>query len=232
MKKIIFYCSAALVFLMTDCKKDKPDAENYPPPNVKFNPVALEFVQLPASRYYIYKDSASGITDSVRVIQSMVENYFHQGRAASTCGFLCYDPGEISYYFEKYTLTIGLENKVWFKGIANCQIFFTPLIFSLLGHPAVIIDSNFILYDQQNNLSALWFPLAFSGVNQYSLIPALTIEGVTYTEVHKFFTTNGLQPSDMDYQGTIIYWVKGIGIIKREIRTHNSVKTFLLVRYG
>lgn len=60
----------------------------------------------------------------------------------------------------------------------------------------------------------------------------MTIEGVTYTAVQSFYYYNMLPSTDINYQASVVYWVKGIGIIKKEIRTYNSVKTSLLVRYG
>jgi len=63
-------------------------------------------------------------------------------------------------------------------------------------------------------------------------MPSVNIEGKTYTDVHSFFSSNGLPASNPGYLATTFWWVKGIGIIKREIKTNNSVKTSLLLRHG
>lgn len=226
MKKIISYYMIVTVFFLVACKKDKPGAVTNPPPTIKLNAAALEFVQLPVGRYFIYKDSATGFTDSVRVTQSIFETLFHPGKAGTNCGILCFDPGEAAFYFEKFSLTISSTSQEWFKGIASTDNYYPSYYFNLLGNPAVVIDTNFFLAD------AFWYPLQSSGVNLYTFLPSLIIEGHTYTGIHQFSASNGLPVSDANYKGTTFYWVKGIGIIKKEIRTYNSIKTSLLVRHG
>lgn len=226
MKKIVRFFFTSIVILFVACKKETPAQIDYPTTNVKLSPAALNFVQLPVGRYFIYKDSASGSTDSVSVTQSSNENLFHKGRVGSGCGWFCYDPGEPDYYYEKYSLTISSTSQEWFKGVASCDANYSSLAFAILGNPSMLVESNFNLYD------AFWYPFTTYGSRQYTSIPILTIEGNTYAEVHHFFSTNGLQPTDINYLGTTHYWVKGIGIIKKEIRTYNSIKTSLLIRHG
>lgn len=229
MKKIIFYSLTVSVFLLAACKKDKPAEITYPTTNVKLNPVALEFIQLPVGRYFIYKDSASGSIDSVRVTQSIIENKFQPSTPPS--GYL---PCLSEFNFETFTLTLtkinGTVSQDWFKGIASSWA-----IFSCEIHPAVIIDPNLILNDQlfaNTSGQPFVYPFSFYQGQGHILIPTITIEGTIYTEVHEFVSTNGLQPTQPAYQAVTHYWVKGIGIIKKETITYNSVKTYLLVRYG
>lgn len=226
MKKTIFYCITITVFILVACKKDKPDVINTPAPTIKLNTAALDFVQLPVGRYFIYKDSATGFIDSVRVTQSIFETFLHKGRTGTNCGWLCFDPGEAAFNFEKYSLTLGSTSQEWFKGIASTDNYYPSYYFNLLGNPAVVIDTNFNLAD------AFWYPLQSSGINLYTFLPSLTIEGNIYTEVHQFVYNNGLPASNAYYKRTVFYWVKGIGIIKKEIRTYNSITTSLLVRHG
>jgi hypothetical protein len=232
MKKIILSAFTVLTLLLTSCLKGDfiidltggggwgfpgggtSYAGNY------FDITALEFIEIHWNRYFIYKDSATGLTDSVIVTQKNTSSIFHDSVPGN--------PPIPAYTHQTYKLTLqkfsGSSNQVWFDGLASCD--------SQYRNAFHFVDSDFDLYDKQNNLPAFWYPFTSSGVKQYSLIPTITIEGTTYVQIHKFSATNGLQPTDTNYLETIFYWEKGTGIIKKEIRTFNSVKTFLLVRYG
>ena len=235
MKKIIFYCLTASAFLMASCSKENlnlgggggwswgggwgmpgggPIAGNY------FDNTALDFINITWNRYFIYKDSATGITDSVIVTRNYTSSVFHDSVPGN--------PPIPAFSYETYGLTLqkisGSAYQTWFDGFASCD--------SQYRYTAHYIDSDFDLTDKQNNLPAFWYPFTSSGVKQYTIVPTITIEGTTYAQIHKFSATNGLQPTDTNYRETIFYWEKGTGIIKREIRTYNSVKTSLLVRYG
>lgn len=225
MKKNIFYLITGITFLFISCKKNDFKGLNFPVFSgitlnvINFDTNALSFIILPANRYFIYKDSSNGITDSVVVKQTNVESVLQQS---------VQNPPTPVFFYSKYTLILekisGATNQIWYKGIARCDSQYTAA--------PVSIDSNFVLSNEQTNLPAFWYPFKSSGTMQYTLIPILTIENSTYTTVHKFSATNGLQFSDINYQATIYYWVKGTGIIKKEIISNNSVKTYLLIRYG
>jgi hypothetical protein len=230
MKKIILNFLTVLILFLTSCSKESftidfsgggwgfPGgviyAGNY------FDNTALEFINLRWNRYFIYKDSATGLTDSVIVTQNNISSIFHDSVPGN--------PPIPAYFHQIFKLTLlnfsGSPNQPWFEGLASCD--------SQYRYANHFIDSDFDLYDKQNILPAFWYPFTSSGVKQYTLIPTITIEGTTYVQIHKFSATNGLQPTDINYRATIFYWEKGTGIIKKEIRTYNSVKTYLLARYG
>lgn len=230
MKKIIFCWLAASVVILTACKKidlsgglDLSGSTNPNTVIVHFYQAALDYIQLPVNRYFIYKDSASGTMDSVKVTQSAIETNFYP----ATSGF----PGTPAVYSDAYKLTLTTyqalppTNQTWFKGIAN-SISFWGFV------SATIIDSNINFVNEQPTLVVFRHPFASAGSNQYAYLPTLVIEGIAYAAVHCFSSSNGLSSSDINYQASIFYWVKGIGIIKRESRSFNSVKTSLLIRYG
>lgn len=233
MKKIIFYCFTVLAFLTTSCSKDDIAINlsggwggwNIPTFNWSdFDTSAIQYIKLPAKRYYIYKDPLLGTTDSVVVTQSTDSSAFQ------TAG-----PGyPFTYIYSIYKLTLTsfttTTNTIWYTGTALCD-FPAGYVLPTSG-TAKIMDSNFILAGAPGSLPAFWHPFVTNGMNQYTYIPSLTIEGFNYAAVHKFFTTNGLQPTDINYTSAEFCWVKGIGIIKKEIRTYNSIKTSLLIRYG
>lgn len=232
MKKIIFYCLTASVLLLASCEKtDLSDVLSFSGsvnPNtviMHFSQPALDYIQLPVNRYFIYKDSATGFIDSVRVTKSVIETNFQQ----ATSGF----PGSPATYYDIYKLTLTKfappsTSQPWFEGTARGA--------SFLGFSSTtIIDTSINFSNDQNSLPVFWHPLTLSGFNQftkYTYLPTLAIEGITYPAVHFFSSSNGLPTTDINYQASVFYWVKGIGIIKKEIKIFNSVKTSLLIRYG
>lgn len=236
MKKIIFLSVIVLSLLVTSCSKEKFSIDlnggwggggwgmpggsivvvgNY------FDNTALDFIYIPWNRYYIYKDSATGIIDSVAVTQNYKGSVFHDSVPGN--------PPVPKYLHETYKLTLqqltgSPGQTTWFNGFASCDTQYM--------NTAHFIDPDFELTDTQNNLPAFWYPFTSSGVNRYTLIPSITIEGTLYLQIHKFSSTNGLQPGDINYRETAYYWEKGTGIIRKEFRTYNSIKTSLLVRMG
>ncbi len=228
MKNFIFSCLIALSLLSLSCKKIDIGGSftsgsiNPNTVTIHFYQPVLDYIQLPANRYFIYKDSATGSSDSVRVTQSAIETSF----TAATSGF----PGSPATYIDVFKLTLTKfqaqtpTNQTWFQGIARPHSFVGIV-------SATIIDSN-IYFDNEQNKPVFWHPFASSGTRQYNWVPSVTIEGKTYTDVHSFFYSNGLPAPNPGYLASTFWWVKGIGIIKREIRAFNSVTTSLLLRYG
>jgi hypothetical protein len=226
MKKNITYYYTLLVISLVSCSKSDWDRidqnlSRLSGPyisTVNFYTPALEIIELPANRYFIYKDQATGSLDSVVVTQSMLETKF-QAQTQNT----------LAYSYSTYTLSMnkisGSAIQSWYTGFATCDFPGSSTIIS-------VIDSTFNLSNGSTDLPAFWYPLASSGNLQYSNIPLVSIEGNTYLDVYSFSATNGFQPTESNYLATTFWWVKGIGIIKRETRTFNSIKTSLLLRYG
>jgi len=63
-------------------------------------------------------------------------------------------------------------------------------------------------------------------------LSSITAEGKNYSNAAMFMFKNGLDSITTYYLKSTYYWVKGKGIIKREIETYNSIKTDLPVRNG
>ena len=218
MKKLIFYCLVATSFLLSSCTKDGHDLDlsglggccgNYQFYSSQFDSVAIAYINLKPNSNYIYKDQTTGLTDTVIVTTS--------NRGAGT-----------NFFTERYDLTcsiipFNLPPSIWLRASASCDV--------NIGPTPVIYDNNFEFLNEQTNLPAFWYPLTSSANRLYTYIPSVTIEGTIYNGVNKFQASNGLLPTDSNYLETIFYWVKGIGIIKKETRTYNSVKTSLLVKY-
>ena len=225
MKKIIFHSVIVLSLLFTSCMKADLSGSDWSWGGIgvinfnsnSFDSTSLAYIKISSNRYFIYKDESTGASDSVYVTQSTVYPVFVPA-TSSTPAFL----------YETYALTLmystGAGNQQWLNGFASCDTVYKSV--------PLFIDSDFMLSNTQTNLPCFWFPFTSSSVLQYSFIPTLSIEGKQYNTIHKFSATNGLQPTQPNYLETSHYWVKGIGIIKKEIKTYNSIKTSLLVRFG
>ena len=237
MKKFSFISLAGLILFLSSCSKEDFTLDlsggwgggGWGPPSGGsmiagnyFHNTALDFINTPwySYRYFIYKDSATGFTDSVHVTQNYTIGVFHDSVPGN--------PPVPKFTHQTFKLTLqhmtGSPGQIWFDGFASCDTQYMNTVH--------FIDSAFELTDWQNDLPAFWYPFTSSGVKKYSLIPSITIEGTLFIHIHKFSATNGLQPTDTNYRETNYYWEKGTGIIKREIRTYNSVKTSLLLRRG
>src|SRR5687767_12047544 len=100
MKKVIVNISMALLILTNiNCVEKKP---LYPDLEINLDPEGLKYVQLTTGKYLIYKDSASGMLDSVVVGTSMKSKRYEP----ATTGTLSAHAG---YYLEEYTF----EGKVY-----------------------------------------------------------------------------------------------------------------------
>ena len=223
MKK--FITSIAIVtlftFYLTACKKDHTDTQAAPI-EVKFAAEALAYVQLPLNKYFIYKDSASGSLDSVVVTKSDIEKQFMPEHIS---GFWAVPIP--AFYYQTFTLTLtkynGATPQDWFYGIANNSSFVTSS------------DTATALYlIEKDKGGAFNYPIIISSgpYGGVSILPSVTIEGKTYVDAVVFTSSSSLDTSQFYYRKSTYYWVKGVGIIKREIRTSNSIKTDLLIRNG
>ncbi len=200
-----------LTFVSTACKKD--DAPE--PLHVRFNPVALEYVQLNPSRYYIYKDSATSGIDSVVVTRSNLATVLIP--ASNTTGFFTipvHNQEQFQLVFSKFRNSVSQE---WLKLNAYASI----------GNnlPFVSVDSSGLLLTEQDGTYVFAYPDV--------VYPTMTVEGQIYNNVIKTFSTFGGDTSNTYFKDATYYWAKGIGIIKREIKTYGgSVKTQTLLRHN
>lgn len=232
MKNVISCCMIAITFSLTSCIKEDLIESGWDEflraissitPKInqnRFDSTALLYFNLPYGRYYIYKDSASGTTDSVITYSKM--NFIYKPSVAG-------NPSIPPFFYDTFELTLANymsynPNLIFFKGHASCD--------SDYKNMQLFIDSNFILLNEETNLPAFWCPFTSTGTLEYRKIPSIIIEGTLYTDVHSFSANNGLPLSDVNYLATTFYWLKGIGIIKKEIKTYNSIKTSLIIRYG
>ena len=221
MKKKILFAISIATLLIASCKKDNAGSQiaQY---ELKFSTEALAYVQLPLYKYFIYKDSATASLDSVIVTQSNLERIFVP---TPYCTLLC----PPAYFYQRFTLTLtkynGATPQDWFYGIANNSHFWVTNSDAATALYLVEKDQGGHVFD---------YPI-FVSSNSYggvTIIPSIIIESKTYLNAVVFTSSTSLDTSQSYYRKISHYWVKGIGIIKREIRTSNTVKTDLLVRNG
>lgn len=229
MKKTACFIAIALLLCLS-CKKE---AEPVIPQN-NFIKEAFDYVQLSTNDYFIYRDSATGDTDSVIVTNSELERILSPKRESTQL----FDPGQPAYYYQTFTLLLskvnGTGTEDWLYAIASSASF------SYAGSGATeSADLKLLERNRSRNEDRLYifnYPLTqaftFTQVSPLSL----TIEGTNYPEVIRFSGNNGLTPSSPNYQqyyqASAYYWVKGIGIIKRELITATSVRSWTLVKKG
>ena len=204
MKKLIPYCLIASVILMTSCEKPNLSTDlswrdfnwgggvNINMSSSGFDSAALSYIKLPFSRYFIYKDLSSGSTDSVMVTQSSINIDVQP-----------VSPGyPIGYISSKFELTVAnyysySTNHILLQGIVTTD--FPSGLGTTITH---VIDSNFVLSNEQTHVPSFWYPFTSSGLNQYTYIPTLTLEGRMYNDVHSFFSSNGLPATNINYQAS------------------------------
>ena len=211
------------IFFFAGCKKSSS-----PPPRpsvitLEFPPAGLEYVNLTPGKYLIYKDSASGILDSVVITKSQLETKYSPGDTVIQGGVPVTYP---AIYSQEFSLTLtkvdSISQTPWFTGSAANE---APIV-------------SLLLYEMYHlvGISTEYAGLVFSDPTFpiFSTIPSITIEGQNYTNVilgeyeHLLLDDN-----DPDYTKRTFYWAKGIGIIKREIiTTGGAIQTHTLIRHN
>jgi hypothetical protein len=214
-----------LLVLIASCKKEKASSD-LPPSAVKFSAEALAYVKLPVEKYFIYKDSATGRLDSVIVKESTLRTTdVPKYNCPSSTNLFSFCTSHAAYNYEIFTLKLvkfnGSLQEDWYYETANS----VPI-----GSWIVIATDTAMLYFS----GTFWYPVTYIQ-SRYATAyfhSSFLVEGKSFTNVLQFINTNHDNIGDPSYKKTVYYWAKGIGIIKREVKTFNSIKTDLLVRHG
>lgn len=213
-----------LIVFFVSCKKNI----DLPAPAIiiNFDKAALSYVQIAINKYFIYKDSATGNTDSVVATESSIKN---TSVPAIPDDFNTLTPGRKAYSYERFTLTLstvkGNGPIDWFYGIANADF--------LMSYDVHSTDFGVLWLSEidrmTNNNKGFVFKHPFV---PGQLTPAMNIEGKDYADVILISSTNGFIPSSPNYVACSYYWAKGIGIIRRSITTSTGRQTWTLLRHG
>lgn len=198
--------------LFESCKKKSDDDVSY---SLKFSPHSLEYVKLTKDKYFIYKDSATSLLDSVIITTSKLETSLDQK----------YDINFVSIpanYHEGYNLILTK-----YTATSHAEWFSANAVLSMSGQPYPFASSDTCAVDLREPDNTIVFFLSES--SQPNL--TMTVEGKTYNNVVVTYNDFGGTIADSYYKNTVYYWAKGTGIIKsRVITTGGAIKTYTLLR--
>lgn len=202
MKLFIIFLVA--IFALVGCKKNKPQ----PDPNApyyQFSAEGLSYIQLPINSHFIYRDSVTGFHDSVVVVTSAVDKVY-----VPTQGTIF--NGNFAYYHQVYTLKMKstLSSDTWFSGTASST------------------SSDLFTFDTYHN--SMKYAVFIYPVTS-RLITSMVVEGKVYLNVEQYDFEH-ISAIDAENISVVYYWAKGVGIIKRQIKTSAAIKSESLIRHG
>ncbi len=213
------------------CKKKTSDTQPHLVSDyLKFSTTGLQYIKPPVNSYFIYRDSASGLLDSVVVTESSIEKKLHPEHLDTLPGWVSSVVTIPDHYYEelhlKFTKVIGSISENWLTlGASNIGS-----EGSLFGTP----DSSILLsrwdkaYTNSDGLVCFYYPF-LSSIS--TTISSITIQGKIYNNVEKFSYERPSVATDSTIRFNY-YWVKGIGLIKREEVTTNTNHSWSLIRNG
>lgn len=151
-----FFLLLVLTALLVACKKEVQPSE---PIHFKLDPVGLKYTQLALGKYFIYKDSATGNTDSLVVTRSSL--YDKEGLFQMKAAL-----------YENYELIMtqksAANDSIWIYGLSTAGN-------SPCGNTAMLLYGALELY--------FVYPASCPQNPRSSMLPSLTIEGETYKDV-------------------------------------------------
>lgn len=175
--------AAMLTAFQTSCKKEEA--------MYKLPADGLKYIQLRPGQFFIYKDSASGKTDSVVVTESSLtaESFTYQGFTSNS----------ITARREVFRLVLTRKNggadSTWLSGTAKGDF-----------------GSNRAILKESNNESLFVYPAVCLCYNIYSLA-SMSVEGKTYNNV---MVVEGASRNLNFYD---LYWAPSVGLIR--MRKHD-----------
>ena len=215
MKVAFLFSGIALTFFLLSCKKEKTSSA--PVIHIQFTRNALDYVNIQQGKYFIYKDSATALADSVVATTSLLEKIFVPEYRGN---FIIFPAHNI----ERLTIRLDIKSAnggsfQWFYGTAE-----TTANFPIASDTAYIYLSG----GESNVMSEV-----FLRYHYQSSTETMAVEGVTYNNVVTDVNDSGLPVNSPNYRKTIYYWAKGVGIIKRTVITTGGVaKTYTLLRHN
>jgi hypothetical protein len=225
MKKICLILFIGCIMELVSCSKTTPNITTPQPSDIHivFGKADLDYVRLPVGRYLIYKDSATGNTDSVVATGSFMSDYYEVPHPSLSL------PG---VHYQEFSLTLTIVNggTTWFQGSANSR----NGTYSPYGADSMARIRFNPAYDNLIKDAILNIPdYGYSGYINDSIYASFQVGVHLYNDVIiDTFTniSNGI--NSPGYFKSIYCWAKGIGIVKRTIQTDSTITTSLLERYG
>lgn len=159
------------------CKKEKGPEG---PIEFTLDKDALKYIQFREGQYFIYKDSATGTLDSVVATQS---------KLTVETGVWQMEPALYDTYHLELTQIRSAGDSIWIKGIVKGNNVGTVGL--LLGR----LERYFVYPPTCNQCLGIY------------MLPAVTVEGKTYTNV-------AVTDNFTDGYGSAYYWAPSVGLIK------------------
>lgn len=218
MKKIIFL-SVLIVIFFTTCKKD-PDASPQPP-GPAYTPQNLAaYSYFKTGTYWIYKDSTSGVEDSIYVYTDTSYSYYQNNGIQAEGNYMFYNCIALSYYDTyHYHYSISMGNYILStKEVGTVRVRTKPTDY--VGE-TYLMSNRFVTNDV-----ITWY-LGAGSTYYKEMRDSMNILGVNYLLVAKFYDTNNAA----EYNSPTNFFIaKNIGIIRKEKLDSNKV--WNLIRYN
>lgn len=166
---------------------------------------ALAYLQLPQNRIFAYKDSATGIVDSVVLDRfSIYTDYQPPYTVWTGSPLFGHEESKPGYEYQKISFRlIRVKDSSTFMEVFSIDPYYPNGPSSSAN--GIVNITGFIHAD-----NVYWTRNIFSYPSN-TKISSLTVENKTYTDVIM---------SAKNYEGDPFYWAKNVGIIKFSVRPH------------
>lgn len=225
MKTFVLSSFAAFLLMLVACKKSADQPAVAADQHYTIDSFTLSYLKLPIGTWYAYKDSVSGLIDTVVIKRSEVNTTL----------------------VPSYTSTYNI---LGFRGVQQVPaIYYDSLILhiskDLLNGTENWLSINYrqqysfnFIYASDNIIKnageiVFWNPAKSDyGIKNdmgVESIPSITIEGKTYQNVLRFVNKNGSDTTATYYIKSDYYWAQGVGVIKRSLKNAQGVHTETLL---
>lgn len=199
------------IFFLTSCEKnpDEPDDPIDNVFNISMSRNALDYVNRPVGKYFIYKVTGILLLDSVVVTSNELDTV-HLPRDNNN-NFPEHNIERLRLRMTKYNVVSGgTISSDWMKATALPNYFIPFDSTTTADVDLRITGTTQTIFYARHNVTGT---------------TTMTVEGVTYNGVVKAESDNGLPITDPAYEKNTFYWVKGLGVIKRVMVTFNGATT-------
>lgn len=200
MKKIIVLAVVCSIFF--SCKKEgRPDV-----PYVQVSDEVFSYINLAQNSWYIYRDSASGIIDSVQVTISFITYKAPRNILNPLTGGQYHQCYIDDYYLTLEKVDLSGNRTTWIDARTFAYFDINPQFWVLQD----LTTSAILMRNPSSNISGL--PSVYK-------ITSAVVEGVSYADIQ-------VVASGSD----VVWWAKGTGIVKLSRLVNGNIQTSLLLR--
>ncbi len=219
MKKFLHYINCLLfsIVLLNSCKKFEYQAYFEEPPKPLEDLSAYSYFK--TGTYWIYKDSASGIEDSVYVYYDTSYSYYQNNGWQDEGTYMFYYFNAHSYYDSyDYTYKISMGNYSVVSGATGVE--------RIKRKPTDYVGDTYLMHNKFVSDLAMTLYTGTGTTYFKTFYDSITFTTNRFYLVSKFFDTN----NETEYHSpTNFYIAKNIGIIRKE-KSDSSI-VWNLIRY-